>query len=444
LSIPVGVTTATVVFGKDVDFAGGPASVTAKVVPSHTVIWAATGERLVSFDIDSEAAEGVTGSFQLPHTDQAGFVDTAGNTITNWWYTVTAVSTRGRQSKASRRVLQPVTGQTTIDLELIPEDGSVLPVGTVPAPAVTSVNGQTGAVVIETGGGGGGSVDTVLVVTGTEERPDAELVIWIDPDDLGAVNAGANDLVVNPSEAATVESLIDAKGDLLVGSAADTLTRLAVGADGTVLEADSTAPGGVKWAAPSGGGGGGTVVDLYPRRPGSLYTTTCSLDTINADAPVFGTSGQMVWLTPFAVTHEQDIDRLAQNIAATGGAGSLVWMGVYPHDSAWGTVNRVAHASVTGDESGDKWGTVAATLTPGMYWLAIGTTDTAGTLRVQRASGRNNETTPFGTPSPGVDSHYGMRFDGVSLASGLPATLNLSAYAATARSDVPLVWVRVA
>lgn len=43
-------------------------------------------------------------------------------------------------------------------------------------------------------------------------------------------------------------SLIDAKGDLIVGSAADTVARLAVGTDGFILTASSTATYGVTWA----------------------------------------------------------------------------------------------------------------------------------------------------------------------------------------------------
>lgn len=43
-------------------------------------------------------------------------------------------------------------------------------------------------------------------------------------------------------------TLLDAKGDLIVASAADTAARLAVGANGTVLTADSAESTGVKWA----------------------------------------------------------------------------------------------------------------------------------------------------------------------------------------------------
>jgi len=44
-------------------------------------------------------------------------------------------------------------------------------------------------------------------------------------------------------------TLIDAKGDLIVGTAADTAGRLAVGSNGQMLVADSSAAGGVSWAA---------------------------------------------------------------------------------------------------------------------------------------------------------------------------------------------------
>lgn len=50
-------------------------------------------------------------------------------------------------------------------------------------------------------------------------------------------------------------NIVNAKGDLLVGTAADTLTNVTVGTNGFVLTADSAEASGVKWAPASGGAG---------------------------------------------------------------------------------------------------------------------------------------------------------------------------------------------
>jgi hypothetical protein len=54
--------------------------------------------------------------------------------------------------------------------------------------------------------------------------------------------------------AATINpTIVDAKGDLIAATAADAVSRLAVGANNTVLTADSAAATGMKWAAAAGG-----------------------------------------------------------------------------------------------------------------------------------------------------------------------------------------------
>ena len=53
----------------------------------------------------------------------------------------------------------------------------------------------------------------------------------------------------------TVATEFDAKGDLVVGTGADTFDKLTVGANDTILVADSSTATGLKWAAPASGGG---------------------------------------------------------------------------------------------------------------------------------------------------------------------------------------------
>ena len=56
------------------------------------------------------------------------------------------------------------------------------------------------------------------------------------------------------SASAINPTIVDAKGDIIAASAADTVARLAVGANDTVLTADSSTATGLKWATPSAGG----------------------------------------------------------------------------------------------------------------------------------------------------------------------------------------------
>ena len=91
----------------------------------------------------------------------------------------------------------------------------------------------------------GQAVDTALMdlkggtsgqVLAKNSNTDMDFV-WVTSDDANAIQ----------------NTIVDAKGDLIGATAADTPARLAVGTNGQVLTADSTAATGLKWATVSSG-----------------------------------------------------------------------------------------------------------------------------------------------------------------------------------------------
>jgi hypothetical protein len=69
---------------------------------------------------------------------------------------------------------------------------------------------------------------------------------------IGISGGGTSGTVTVTNSMATA---IDAKGDLVAGTGADTFAKLTVGANDTILTADSSTATGLKWATPAGGGG---------------------------------------------------------------------------------------------------------------------------------------------------------------------------------------------
>jgi hypothetical protein len=67
---------------------------------------------------------------------------------------------------------------------------------------------------------------------------------WVTTDDANAIQ----------------NSIVDAKGDLIAATANDTPARLAVGTNGQILTADSTAATGIKWATPATAASGLTLI----------------------------------------------------------------------------------------------------------------------------------------------------------------------------------------
>jgi hypothetical protein len=95
----------------------------------------------------------------------------------------------------------------------------------------------------------------------------------------------------------SMATAIDAKGDLIVGTGADTFSRLAAGTNTYVLTANSAEATGLKWVAPAAGGGGKVlqVVSATTTTATTIATTTFTDTTITATiTPTSATSTIMV------------------------------------------------------------------------------------------------------------------------------------------------------
>ena len=72
--------------------------------------------------------------------------------------------------------------------------------------------------------------------------------------------------------------IVDAKGDLIVGSADDAVARLGIGTNGQVLTANSSATYGVEWSAPAAVGVFGTSIEFEGTTADSFETTLAVTD----------------------------------------------------------------------------------------------------------------------------------------------------------------------
>jgi hypothetical protein len=128
-----------------------------------------------------------------------------------------------------------------------------------------------------------------------------------------ATNANMDFTWVTTDDANAIQnSIVDAKGDLIAATAADTPARLAIGANNTVLTADSAEATGMKWATPSAAGGKILqVVQGTTTTATTIATTTMTDTTITATiTPTLATSKVLV-----LVSAQFDANRSTGNIA---------------------------------------------------------------------------------------------------------------------------------
>ena len=149
--------------------------------------------------------------------------------------------------------------------------------------------------------------------------------VWTAGGDITGVTAGtgisgggtSGDVTVTNSMA----TAIDAKGDLIVGTGADAFSRLAVGAtNGHVLQVDSTAGTGVKWAA----------------APAASYTYTAFTPTLTQNGAVAKTvdNARYVQIGKFVHAWGQ------LTITGTGNASQPIVLG-YPVANGYNALDGV-------------------------------------------------------------------------------------------------------
>jgi hypothetical protein len=129
-------------------------------------------------------------------------------------------------------------------------------------------------------------------------------------------------------------TIIDAKGDLIVGTAADTPARLPVGTDGQVLVADSAETAGVKWADPTGG------------TPGVVLEGPFAFDdTGNADVGLALAEGDVI-LRAFAVMRVEptsSVDGDFIKILLVRDAGGQSTLTEYDIFNSWALTNSYGY-----------------------------------------------------------------------------------------------------
>jgi hypothetical protein len=130
MALPAGVDTNTYVISAGTSSEGQAFSLEVLVEPfPATVLWAATGQPLVSFFRQERSLPNAAVVLELPVVDQAGFVDSATLTPVNTWYYKVIVRYLMDGRKVNRRTVKYIIPMST-DAEV--QDFDLLPSGEIP------------------------------------------------------------------------------------------------------------------------------------------------------------------------------------------------------------------------------------------------------------------------------------------------------------------------
>jgi len=391
--LPAGVTTCLVSKKAPVSFGGGQAKVYLEVTPSVRLVHTETGTPLVDFLESVAPIEGGVAQMMLPHTDQAGFQDEAGNAFTNWHYTARVRYEKGGDKRHLPLVtFQIPTGQTEIDLSLIPAGPAALPTSA-PIAALTSFEGRTGAVSFEESdlptrlSAAELSTTYAQVFTATGTTTAADINAWLATPSKGVKRLHGAATISTPL-IIPADTDLDASGatiTLAAGSAANTILSNAAVTATETRDANITVRGGT-WISLSTGGVGTGLHCMLFRRVDGLRVTGLSVETVGGKYAI--NVGDVTDFEVDHITFDSASDGLHINGPAT--KGRVHHVRGYTHDDTVAiTANDyVAYADVTGNVTDVEISDVLATGNSANLVKALaGTGTTIDDIRIRNVRG---------------------------------------------------------
>jgi hypothetical protein len=180
-------------------------------------------------------------------------------------------------------------------------------------------------------------------------------------------------------------TIFDAKADLLTATANDTPARLAVGANNTVLTADSSTATGLKWAAPAGGGKVLQVINAtYNTETSSSSSSFIDTGLTATITPTLATSKILVFVHQTGLWKNDGSSASELNIKLIRGATDLAFFESFATWTASVQKNNVGGSGVT---YLDSPATTSATTYKTQFRAGAG-----GAVYVQGASSRSSIT----------------------------------------------------
>ena len=193
------------------------------------------------------------------------------------------------------------------------------------------------------------------------------------------------------ANAAVAKSIVDAKGDLIAATAADTVARLAVGTNGQVLTADSAEPTGLKWST----GAAGALALIHTE-------TLSGVSAVNIDSKF--TSTYVNYLVVANIEQSTNNSMTVQYRAAgstiSSGYKTTFWYTEYT-SNAWNVTSSASAAQIY---------SVSSSTDRGLLNIAIGDPQTSEFTKSQALVTDNTYTVGYNAVYPQTTSIDGIRF----------------------------------